>query len=289
MSKVNNISDKLGFKNLSNYCTTKFKNLKSLKPKPIKTKYLIITVVIIAIIGFVAGSMLFTGVGNIRHNYNYSAVKTKSKQVLPGHAISQIGKAQLTEQEIAASMQETPSKDKALDKLLTQITSMQDTLAKSHIASNEQIKQLQAQLVQLGQKVADIGQKTIDAKLAAIKSEQLSQTNYQASKQQFPKVESQLRQIRRQLTRKKYLPASVLPFEVVGIDFWNNEPQATIAIRDIHGVMHYRLMARGSMFGCRSQRWKLHHCTNWELFKLTTSPNVVIFRNHRGQMVREEI
>jgi hypothetical protein len=69
-----------------------------------------------------------------------------------------------------------------------------------------------------------------------------------------------------------------LPFKVVGLDFWNGKPMATISVKDTNGSPHYRLVGEGMTLS-----------SNWKLVKLTANPNTAIFSklsNKKSQKVR---
>jgi antitoxin component HigA of HigAB toxin-antitoxin module len=75
--------------------------------------------------------------------------------------------------------------------------------------------------------------------------------------------------IKSRVSPQAYLPASVLPFEVVGIDLWNGDLKATLRSG---GQLATPMSVSESRDG-------------WRLMQLSTDPMQAIFQNNKGQKV----
>jgi hypothetical protein len=183
---------------------------------------------------------------------------------------------------IARQMQQTSvasAQQRQAASLKLQLSQIQNELQNSN-KSNPKINQLETQVASLTGAIQQVEQNALAAKLAAQKSIQATTDAQNTSKEsvaQVAKVEAQVTAIHKQLTPQKYLPASSLPFEVVGSGYWGNQQVVTIAMKDVGGTDHYRLMGKGEQFNCQSFGWKLPNCTNWDLSKISKNPNYVIF------------
>jgi hypothetical protein len=183
---------------------------------------------------------------------------------------------------VARQMQQTSvesAQQRQAASLKIQLSKIQRELKNAN-KSNPKINQLEEQVASLTGVIQQVDQNALAAKLAAQKSTQATidvQNTSKESVAQVAKVEAQVTAIHRQLTPQKYLPASSLPFEVVGSGYWGNKQVVTIAMKDVGGTDHYRLMGLGEQFNCQSFGWRLPNCTNWDLSKISKNPNYVIF------------
>jgi hypothetical protein len=69
----------------------------------------------------------------------------------------------------------------------------------------------------------------------------------------------------------------VLPFKIEGIDFWNNQPMVSIAMKDTSGVTHYRLIGKGM------------EAADWRLKSLNAKTKTIIFINSKNKKVKTEL
>jgi len=186
-----------------------------------------------------------------------------------------------------------------------QLSNIQRNMGQSHTAPS-QLMAINTQLSQLTQSVTTMAQQATDLQQATqATARHVSQTQ-QATTNQLDQLQHQLHQLTNQMTPANTLPASVLPFKLVGVDFWNGHPMASIAMRDMNGVIQYKLMGEGMVFHCQDQSRHLsasspaHNpsavlCRDWTLTTIdlnaTTrageSAIAVTFHDPQGQSVRE--
>ena len=80
-------------------------------------------------------------------------------------------------------------------------------------------------------------------------------------------VNQQLVNISKAVVPEAFLPASNLPFEVVGLDFWNNKAMLSIARKSVDGQIEYRLMSLNMSV------------ENWTLTELNVTQKFAIFHH----------
>ncbi len=187
---------------------------------------------------------------------------------------------------IAAKMQVADSQAKMAQLMQKKLDTMQAELSKSFLSS-QKLAELESQIHALSQSVNGMKASSDALKTAALKSEVLSQETQQAATQQVEKMRAQLSKITKAIVPQHYLPISDLPFQVAGIDFWNGKPMVSVAMKDMNGVTHYRLMGQGMSFDCSGGNRT--DCSNWALSKLHTAPNEAIFMNQKGQKIKVKL
>ena len=166
--------------------------------------------------------------------------------------------------------------DKVLSDKLSQIQKLLNQAALSEIKLGEISTQNNA----IFQAILAMKKNASAIKSASLNSAHISEKNQISTNEQVRRVESELSKISHAVAPVHYLPIKDLPFKVVGLDFWNDKPMASIGIKDMNGVMHYRLMGQGMSFDCHG------HCTNWTLEKIKTDPNALLFGNQKGQKIK---
>lgn len=172
----------------------------------------------------------------------------------------------------AAQIMQQSQDTETFNNLQTKLDQIKQQLAASNQTQN--IQQLENQLTALTQSVSEIADNLQATKETAQKNVLATQQNYQQTQQHAKQIESQLKAIHKRLTPAKYLSAKLLPFKVVGIDFWNGKPMVTIAIHDVTGTVQYRLMGEDMSYN------------NWKLQTLLVSPKTAIFKNAKNQRVK---
>ncbi len=190
--------------------------------------------------------------------------------------------------EVAAQMQIASVKDKQANQLQQQLNSLKQSIKQSTL-SDQHLNQLTSQMQALQENVTSLRQSADGAKQAALKSAEQSARIQAVAKQQSVHIEKQLSGISKAVIPQHYLPPSALPFRVAGIDYWGNRLMASVAMRDMSGGVHYRLMSKGMSFDCQVQSMKVASCTNWTLQKISNSPNEVVFINTQGQKVKVQL
>ena len=223
-----------------------------------KPRYFLIGGLIVAVVA--AGVIIMSVPGGGHSNVKAKAEKNTNVA------------AQMQQQSIAASQEQ---QNAALQK---QLAAMQRELERSTKAQ-EKLSQLQGQIGQLTQAVQGVQQSADQAKDAAQQSIEASETSAKVGQAQVAQVQSQIEAIHKQLSPDNYLPVTDLPFEVVGSGYWGNDLMVTIAIKDVNGGYHYRLMGVGQQFNCTSFQWKVPDCATWNLKSIAGDPAQVIFVN----------
>ena len=207
------------------------------------------------------GLVLFIGIAVVKHSHR----NTAKSDVVSKSLID------------AEQMQQASQNNQVINGLQTKLEQIKQDLSQSHDSSSQNIQQLKVQITDLEQSFAEIEQNAKDAKLAAQQSNKSSQQNYIEATKHAIKVESQLNAIHKQLTPPKYLPESVLPFKAVGLDYWNGKPMVTVAMKDVNGSMHYRLLGKNMLFA------------GWKLRELITEKRAAIFTNSKNRKVKVEL
>ncbi|MCK4609183.1 MAG: apolipoprotein A1/A4/E family protein [Gammaproteobacteria bacterium] len=244
------------------------------KKRPIYSG-IIITIVILAVVLCCLFVPIFHGRNDL-HNTLWDSASVTNKQ-------------DVASLKIAKEMQQKEHNQQLTKELEQKLNAIQQEVNQSHQLSTQSVEQLEQQITALTQDIADIKQNAKEAKDSARQSVQTTQQHYHESKKQVAKVVSQLQEIHKQLEPQRYLPPSILPFEVVGLDFWNGKAMITVAVKDVTGSVHYRLMGQGMQFACHSVKLKDPGCTSWWLDKISPDSSTIIFKNSTGKKVRVEL
>ena len=233
----------------------------------------------VVVIGLLAGSVLAASMsGHSVPNEDKNAVSAKSSQAKTTDNTSAIAE-QMQQKSVADTQM------KQAEELKKQLSAIQDEIKDSN-QSNQQLKQLHSQMAALSQAVEKVQQSADQARAAAQQSIAASQSSAKAGQAQVAKVETQIEAIHKQLSPQNYLPVSNLPFEVVGSGYWGNQLMVTIAMKDVNGGYHYRLMGEGQQFNCTSFAWKVPSCSNWNLKNISNDPATAIFVNAQNPKKR---
>lgn len=184
--------------------------------------------------------------------------------------------------DIAKQMQVKNNQKALAQRLESKLSEIQNSLNQQNLSS-QRLSSLESQMYSLSLSLKQMKENTKSIKSASLNSARISEKNQLETKDQVKKVQSELLKISKAVTPTHYLPVSDLPFKVVGLDFWNGKPMASIAMKDTNGVMHYRLMGQGMRFDCRGS------CKSWELEKIHLDQNELLFINHQGQKIKVEM
>lgn len=208
-------------------------------------------------------------------------VKTINKKAVPHIAATSHTSVSRKNKDVnlALQMQSQNIQQKNNDVLSDKLSQIEKTLDQSSM-STERLSKIEGQINTLSQAILDMKKSTSAIQSASLTSAHISEKNQIATNQQVRRVESELAKISHAVTPTHYLPITALPFKVVGLDFWNGKPMASIGIKDMNGVMHYRLMGQGMSFDCHGR------CENWTLAKIKTDPNELLFSNQKGQKIK---
>lgn len=168
-----------------------------------------------------------------------------------------------------------------LEKIQKELTEIlqKPSSSRAETANYQALQQLSSRLSVLisEQKSSDANnQKQISTLLSTQKS--LSQSN--------KAVEHQLSEIHKAVMPIHYLSASILPFHVEGLSFWNGKPMVTISMVGLGGQHFYKLIGQGGEYGCSFQSTQGHGCVSWMVKNINVNSGIVIFANHRGQFVK---
>lgn len=106
------------------------------------------------------------------------------------------------------------------------------------------------------------------------------------TQQQAVDVQRQLTAIHKAVVPQRYLPSTVLPFQIEGISYWNGEPMLTISMRGTNGEIHYKLLAKGNAYGCLNHQSRQHGCNRWMVKSINTDNDEVLLNNQQGLFVR---
>lgn len=189
---------------------------------------------------------------------------------------------------IAKKMQQksvADTKIRQVEELKKKLSSIQDEISNSK-QSNQQLELLGAQMAALTQAVGKVQQSADQARAAAQESISASQSSAKTGKAKTDIIESQISEIHKELSPQNYLSVSNLPFEVVGSGYWGSQLMTTIAMKDVNGGYHYRLIGEGQQFNCRSFAWKIPNCSNWNLKNISNDPATAIFVNTQNPRKR---
>lgn len=167
-------------------------------------------------------------------------------------------------------------KRQRLQSLEKQVASMRTRLSESN-ASNQKFMDIQQQLTRLSQGISKAQSSAEEARIAAQRSAETVKGSTSERKAQTLKIEEQINSIHKQLNPQKYLAPNVLPFEVVSSGYWGKELLLTIAIKDVNGGFHYRLIGKNQELRCESYRWKIAGCVSWKLKSILSDPKEAIF------------
>ncbi len=187
----------------------------------------------------------------------------------------------------ALRMQTAAQKEAEAKALQTTLQKIQQEISNVSL-SQEKGTILALQITALKKDIQMLKDGIVTAKNVALANNAQAQANEASENKRTEQMTKQLSKISKAIVPKKYLSLSALPFQVVGIDFWNGKPMVSIAMKDINGVMHYRLIGVGMKFDCGVQSSKVKVCSNWTLHELQTSPNEAVFINDRDQKVKME-
>lgn len=240
--------------------------------RPFFCKLSLIVTVVVLIVIFVLIVTLASGRSN--------SEKTSSRSTAP------------MQQQAVSSMQEQSwiqLQNQALKKMQDSLVSVQHQL--TSMKKPDVSSQLSGQLSQLEQSLSHLKQSMSEMKsqnqqgFVAVKHSDL------INQRQAKKLEDQLKSIQGKLTKQHYLPADILPFMVLSKGYWGTQLMVTVAIKDINGGYHYRLMGQGQQFSCSGQQPIKGHCQNWILKKVSNVPPEAIFVNtdHPSQRVKVDL
>lgn len=211
----------------------------------------------------------------------FSVVKTIDEKLVPHVAATSHTSVSRKNKDVdlAVQMQSQNIQQKNNDVLSEKLSQIQKTLDHSSM-STKRLSKIEGQIKALSQAILDMKKSTSAIQSASLNSAHISEKNQIVTNQQVRRVESELAKISHAVTPTHYLPITALPFKVVGLDFWNGKPMASIGMKDMNGVMYYRLMGQGMSFDCNG------HCENWTLAKIKTDPNELLFSNQKGQKIK---
>ncbi|MHC4397908.1 MAG: hypothetical protein ACYS1A_19865 [Planctomycetota bacterium] len=147
----------------------------------------------------------------------------------------------------------------------------------SGLSQNKTAQTQREQISGLAQSIAKIINSTAVAQKTSQQNAKALQKNYQDLTARINNLTAKIAQLSKQLTPVKYLSANTLPFKVAGIDFWNNRPMVSIAMKDPAGVIHYRLIGEGMA------------AEGWRIRSLNSNTKTLIFINSKNQKVKTEL
>ena len=219
------------------------------------------------------GLVAITSLGYVVSGDNHAVNKHSMAEALPKKQVIK---------HLAQSMQQNVQSSK-IDTVQKEIERLNQTLASS--GDKEDITSLKQQLNGIQHSLEKVVIASKAASLSAAKTRQAQSTSQKNAQKNLKALKAQLARIQKAVVKPKFLPASALPFHVEGIDYWNNQPMVTIAMGDIKGGYHYKLMAPGMRFSCNTG---VTDCS-WRLEQIKTQPNMAIFQNAKNQQVKVEI
>lgn len=167
---------------------------------------------------------------------------THSKQSSEQHVIMHLNQIETTLKNLNATILVNSTGHKiAINDAVNKLNAMQSELVQ--ISTDKQSQEIQGLIIKDNQKITD----------------------------QLQSIQHQLHHLQ-QTRSKKELSARSLPFQVISVDIWNGEPQATIALYN-----SVELMAQND------------RRSGWKLISISFSPAQVIFKNQHDQYVKINI
>ena len=143
------------------------------------------------------------------------------------------------------------------------------------------LARLEQQIGHLTQVVSEVQHTTQVAHQDSAQSNQAIVKSSAQNRLQVKKLTAQIAVLNKQLIPSKFLPVNTLPFKVVGSAYWGNQLMISIALPDVSGAVHYRLMGVGEVFACGNVSHPIKGCRNWRLSTLTSS--TAIFSSEHGK------
>lgn len=167
-----------------------------------------------------------------------------------------------------------------LNALKAQLAAIEDKLNQPNQTA-QTLSRLEQQIGHLTQVVSQVQHTALIAHQDTAQSNQAMVKSSAQNRLQVKKLTAQIAVLNKQLIPPKFLPATTLPFKVVGSAYWGNQLMISIALPDVSGAVHYRLMGVGEVFACGNVSHPIKGCRNWRLSTLTSS--TAIFSSENGK------
>jgi hypothetical protein len=204
----------------------------------------------------------------------YLSLPTRKLNLKSQHTVNKVQSAK--EASAARQMQTNATQSSFAAGLQNQLQQIQKAIADSSLSQNK-INDFESQISVLASNIKVLQENANATKEAALKTAAQEQAHADIENYRTGRLQAQLTKLSKAVIPQKYLPASILPFKVVGLDFWNGKPMVSIAIKDVQGVMHYTLMGQDMRYSF------------WAIRKINTSPKEAIFVNNKNQYVKVEL
>lgn len=181
---------------------------------------------------------------------------------------------------LAEVMQQRSVPAPHLNALKAQLAAIENKLNQPNQTA-QTLARLEQQIGHLTQVVSEVQHTTQVAHQDTAQSNQAMVKSSAQNRLQVKKLTAQIAALNKQLIPPKFLPATTLPFKVVGSAYWGNQLMISIALLDVNGAVHYRLMGIGEVFACGNVSHPIKGCRNWRLSTLTSS--TAIFSSEHGK------